>query len=237
MEPGSDRRANPPGGDSFGPVHRFGEAVAGDAMGIQLDRAALAIVAALRRDVDEDEAMTELDALADGVDGFDDLRHQLYERHRFAGACPPSDDPNLSFLDVVLARRRGLPILLGAVMIEVGRRAGVPVLGVNLPLHFLVCDGRRPDVLVDPCTGRPLDADGARAVLERLAHGRVTWSDRHLRPVPNRHVVIRMLTNLQAAYQRRDDPVRSAIVARLRVMIPELAQETPAAVRLGAVFN
>lgn len=237
MEPGSDHRANTPGGDSFGPVHRFGEVVAGDAMGVGLDRAALAIAAALRRDVDHDEALISLEALAAGVESFDDLRDQLYDGHGFAGAGPPSDDPNLSFLDVVLARRTGLPILLGAVMIEVGRRAGVPVLGVNLPLHFLVCDGRQPDVLVDPCTGARLDAEGARALLERHAHGRVAWSDRHLRPVPNRHIVIRMLTNLQAAYQRRDDAVRSAIVARLRVTIPELAQETPAAIRLGAVFN
>jgi regulator of sirC expression with transglutaminase-like and TPR domain len=55
--------------------------------------------------------------------------------------------------------------------------------------------------------------------------------------VPNRHIIIRMLTNLQASYQRRGDRVRLALVARMRASIPELAQEEAAAARLGAVFN
>jgi regulator of sirC expression with transglutaminase-like and TPR domain len=43
-----------------------------------------------------------------------------------------------SLLHSVLARRRGLPILLCVVWIEVARRAGAPVYGVALPGHFVV---------------------------------------------------------------------------------------------------
>ena len=38
----------------------------------------------------------------------------------------------------VLARRRGLPILLSVIYVEVARRAGVPLRGVGLPGHFVV---------------------------------------------------------------------------------------------------
>jgi hypothetical protein len=46
-----------------------------------------------------------------------------------------------------------------------------------------------------------------------------------------------MLANLFASYRRRRDPVRLALVARMRASIPELAAEAAAAARLGAVFN
>lgn len=226
-----------PGADPYGPLQDFRRVVAGDAGVVRLDLAALAIAAALHPDVDAAGTLATLDALAVGIDDLDDLRRSLYGGHGFSGSCPPVDDPSLSLLHLVLARRTGLPILLGAVVIEVGRRAGVPVVGVNLPLHFFLADGRRPDVYIDPCTGDTMDAAGVRAFLDRFARGRVPWTDRHLRPVPSRHIVIRMLTNLQAVYQRRQDPVRLAVVGSLRATIPELAQEQPAATRLGAVFN
>ncbi len=86
-------------------------------------------------------------------------------------------------------------------------------------------------------SGRVLDVDEVRVLFEGMARGRLPWTERHLRTVPNRHVVIRMLTNLQAGYQGRGDAVRLALVARMRATIPELAQEAPTAVRLSAVFN
>ncbi len=82
-----------------------------------------------------------------------------------------------------------------------------------------------------------MDAAGVEAFLTHWSSGRMPWADRHLRVVPNRHVVIRMLTNLQTVYQGRRDPLRLALVGAMRAAIPELAQEQPTAVRLGAVFN
>src|SRR5450755_4022683 len=53
--------------------------------------------------------------------------------HGFAGNRERYDDPDNSMLDLVLARRRGLPILLSVVYIEVARRGGIPLAGVGLP--------------------------------------------------------------------------------------------------------
>jgi len=220
-------------------VRRFAELVRGDPRSTPLDRAALAIATVLRSTADADEAMTMLDVIAAEcpTPTFEGLRRHLYDDLGFGGDAERYDDPRNSFLDLVLARRRGLPILLATVMMEVGRRIGVPVIGVNMPLHFLVRAGDDADRYVDPFSGRALDAGGSQALLAEVSGGSVPWHDRHLQPVPSRLIVVRMLTNLQGGYQRRHDAVRLALVAQLRATVPELVQETPAAIRLGAVFN
>ena len=228
-----------PSEDPFAGVARFAALVAGEPTATPLDEAALALATVLRPAVDVDEAITALDAMAGDCPSptFEGVRRHLYGTIGFAGDPAGPDDPRNSFLDLVLARRVGLPILLATVMIEVGRRVGVPVLGVNMPMHFLVRDGERVDAFLDPVSGRVLDVDEVRVLFEGMARGRLPWTERHLRTVPNRHVVIRMLTNLQAGYHGRGDAVRLALVARMRATIPELAQEAPTAVRLSAVFN
>jgi len=220
-------------------VQRFAGLVAGDQASTPLDRTALTIAAVLRSSVDVDEAITMLDVLAADCPSptFEGLRRHLYDDLGFGGDAEHYDDPRNSFLDLVLARRRGLPILLGVVAIEVGRRIGVPVEGVNFPLHFLVRSGDDPEALLDPFTGLALDPSGASALLEHVSGGSVPWDDRHLRAVPARLIIVRMLTNLQASYRRRHDAVGAALVARLRASVPELTGEASSAIRLGAVFN
>lgn len=73
-----------------------------------------------------------------------------------ASAELPPDYQRLesSLLQQVLNRRRGLPILLSVVWMEVARRAGGPVHGVALPGHFVVGFGDPAEhVLADPFAG------------------------------------------------------------------------------------
>lgn len=75
-------------------------------------------------------------------------------RCEFRGS--PGDYQRLgsSLLHEVLRRRRGLPILLSVVWMEVARRAGAPVYGVALPGHFVVGFGPpEQQVLADPFDG------------------------------------------------------------------------------------
>jgi regulator of sirC expression with transglutaminase-like and TPR domain len=114
----------------------------------------------------------------------------------------------------------------------------VPCVGVGMPMHFLVRAADDEDAFVDPFSGEALDRLGARRRFEVLSAGRLAWDDRHLQPTPARLVVLRMLTNLRASYERRRDRVGLALVARMRAAIPELGEGAAAeAVRLGAVFN
>jgi len=128
-------------------------------------------------------------------------------RHGFAGDREEYDHPHNSMLDRVLARRRGLPILLSVVYVAVAERAGVPLGGVGLPGHFVVGHfGAQPAVLLDPFAGgAPLDG-GVEAHL--------------VRPWAPGDIAMRMLNNLVGSYQRRGDLGRAITAARLRLEIP-----------------
>ena len=228
-----------PGAAQFARLDHFAGVVAGDPGAVPLDEAALALSAVLRSQPTEG-ALDALDDLAAGVGelSLEALRRHLYDELGFAGDAQRYDDPRNSFLDVVVARRRGLPILLATVIIEVGRRAGVPCVGIGMPMHFLVRAADDDDAFVDPFTGDALDRLGARRRFETLAGGRLPWDDRHLAPTPNRLIVVRMLTNLHASYERRGDRLGIALVARMRAAIPELGPRATAdAARAGGVFN
>jgi regulator of sirC expression with transglutaminase-like and TPR domain len=121
-----------------------------------------------------DLAQIELDRLAGLLPyGLDTPMEWATALHRVLGAGlgfhgTPGDYGRLSssLLQEVLRRRRGLPILLSVVWIEVARRAGAPVHGVALPGHFVVALGDPADtsscVLVDPFDGgRILSAEDA----------------------------------------------------------------------------
>jgi regulator of sirC expression with transglutaminase-like and TPR domain len=227
------------GEQQFDRLAHFAELVAGDPAAVPLDRSALAMAAVLRSRP-TDAAIPLLDELAVACPEptFAGVRRFLYEDLGFAGDRRDFDHPRNSFLDVVLERRRGLPILLATVVIEVGRRAGVPLVGVGMPLHFLVRAADDADAYVDPFTGEPLDAAGARRLFDALSGGGLPWDDRHLAPTPPRLIVLRMLTNLRVSYERRADRVGVALVARMRAAIPELGEAAMAeAIRLGGVFN
>ena len=97
------------------------------------------------------------------------LHHLLGVQDGFRGS--PADYQRLesSLLHEVLRRRRGLPILLSVVWMEVARRAGAPVYGVALPGHFVVGFGPQEEqVLVDPFDGgRVLGVGDAELLVAR----------------------------------------------------------------------
>ncbi|SPE57933.1 hypothetical protein SNS2_3571 [Streptomyces netropsis] len=127
------------------------------------------------------------------------LAQLLGERCGFHGS--PADYRRLesSLLDEVLLRRRGLPILLSVVWLEVARRAGAPVYGVALPGHFVVGfgDPYGEKVLVDPFDGgRPLSDEDA-GLLVAGATG-ASLSPSMFAPAEPLDIVLRVLNNIRA---------------------------------------
>ena len=120
-----------------------------------LDDAALLVAACAENDVDVDAAKGMLDDLAASCPGYtlDHLVPHLFGPGRFRANTADYYDPKNSFLHHVVEARRGLPILLSVVWMEVGRRAGAFTAGVGLPGHFVVRVGTRGGVLVDPFAG------------------------------------------------------------------------------------
>lgn len=185
---------------------------------VRIDVLALALGAEFR-DVDASGAIGRLDVLGAELSraagqtsgGPTELAlacgQLLGVAHGFAGDRGRYDDPDNSMLDLVLSRRRGLPILLSVVYIEVARRAAIPLVGVGLPGHFVVGHfGTDPPLLLDPFAGgRTVDADIARDPV---------------RPWQVHEIAMRMLNNLVAAYQRRGDLDNAIHAASRRLALP-----------------
>jgi regulator of sirC expression with transglutaminase-like and TPR domain len=118
-------------------------------------------------------------------------------------------DPRNSFLNEVLERRLGIPITLALVYMEVGRRAGVPLVGVGFPGHFLLRHAHHPRLLLNPFEdGRLLTEVDCRQMLERLSGGSLPFDSRLLKPSTSRQILVRMLNNLRGIYLNRNEPLR-----------------------------
>jgi regulator of sirC expression with transglutaminase-like and TPR domain len=192
--------------------------IAGDPR-VSLDELALALAAEFR-DVDARGAMTSLDALGAALSHavertsgtpqgvVEACREVLGGADGFRGDQVRYDHPDNSMLDIVLTRRRGLPILLSVVYVEVARRAGIELAGIGLPGHFVVGHfGVNPPVLFDPFAGgETVGADAAR--------------EAYIRPWGVHEIAMRMLNNLVAAYQRRGDLTMALRAATMRLTLP-----------------
>lgn len=149
------------------------------------------------------------------------LRELLGGREGFRGS--PADYQRLqsSLLHEVLVRRRGLPILLSVVWIEVARRAGAPVYGVALPGHFVVGFGLVDEqVLADPFDGGRVLSGGDAELLVAGATGEAL-DPSMLVPADPLDVMLRVLNNIRAWAATR--PERSEVslwAVELALLLP-----------------
>jgi regulator of sirC expression with transglutaminase-like and TPR domain len=153
------------------------------------------------------------------------LNAYLFEELGFSGNREHYDDPRNSFLNEVLDRRLGIPISLAAVYLEIGRRAGMRLEGVNFPGHFLVRVRAGEDVIVDPFHGGALLSEVDCRQLLRQHVGEEAAFDRGLLATATRqHIVVRML--LKRLYVRmRSFPQARAIADLLLAVDPSALSE------------
>ncbi|MER7789315.1 transglutaminase-like domain-containing protein [Streptomyces sp. NPDC097640] len=176
------------------------------------DLALLCLLLAQEADPELDEdaidaAQIELDRLAGLVPYSPDgpgawaaaLGGLLGERLGFRGSAADYRRLESSLLHEVLRRRRGLPILLSVVWMEVARRAGAPVYGVALPGHFVVGfgDPYASHVLADPFDGGRSLSDEDAALMVAGALGTPPGPTRPA-PATPLEIVLRILNNIRA---------------------------------------
>ncbi|MEW2422578.1 transglutaminase-like domain-containing protein [Streptomyces nigra] len=149
------------------------------------------------------------------------LRELLGERCGFRGCAADYERLESSLLHQVLLRRRGLPILLSVVWMEVARRAGAPVYGVALPGHFVVGFGPPGDqVLADPFDGgRVLTGSDAELLVAGATGAPLEPS--MLTPADPLEVVQRILNNVRAWAAARPECTDVALWAvELALLLP-----------------
>lgn len=114
--------------------------------------------------------------------------------------------PRAALLPQVLQRRRGQPLSLALIALELARRQAIPLQGVNFPGRFLL---RVPgaDHLLDPATGRRLYTRDCRDLLARSMGTAVELNASHLRDASPADMLQRLSRNLRQLHQAAEQPL------------------------------
>lgn len=163
-------------------------------------------------------------------DSIKALNEYLYDEEGFAGNREQYDDPRNSFLNEVLDRRTGIPITLAVVYLELARRAGLSVTGINFPGHFLL---RAPggvagdDLIIDPFHGGALLSEfDCRQLLRSHLGDQAAFDRSLLAPATRLEIVVRMLVNLKRLYVRmRSFPQARCVSTLLLTADPSAVHE------------
>ncbi len=226
--------------DAILELQRLSESVAVDSADGDFDLALGALLIAVTDDpnVDIDGASANLDRMAeaarsrmpahaDALQELNAITDLLFGVIGFAGNRDDYYDPRNSYLNQVLERRLGIPITLSLLCMEVGRRAGVPILGIGMPGHFLIRHRREENFFVDAFNGGLLlNRDECGALMREATGDGARLKSSHLDPVTHREILARILRNLKAIYWDREDFDRCiTTIGALMTVLPNRPEE------------
>jgi len=221
---------------------RFTQLVTGSEEELDLAEAALLIAQEEHPEMDVAAYLRRLDGLAAAVrarlpqapeptDIIDNLNIQLFREEGLTGNESEYYDPRNSFLNEVLDRKRGIPITLSVIYLEVGRRLGLPLVGVGFPGHFLVkYSGVNGEVVLDPFAGGvTLTREDLALQLRKMygdANPFLSQIPQLLAPAGKKEILVRMLRNLKGIYLQKNDFARALAASdRILLVAPDLATE------------
>ncbi len=146
----------------------------------------------------------------------------------FGGNVNDYYDPDNSYLNAVLKTRRGIPITLSVLWLELAAGLGLNARGVAFPGHFMVkVNLPKGQVVIDPFTGQSLSREELSERLEpfKQRSGLVDDFDvpigLYLQAAPPREIISRMLRNLKEIHKTQEDWQRLiAVLDRLLVLQP-----------------
>jgi regulator of sirC expression with transglutaminase-like and TPR domain len=172
-----------------------------------------------------DEARSRVPSTADAAAAVAGLCDFLFNEAGFRGNAQHYGDPKNSFLNEVLDTRRGIPITLAVVHLEVGWRLRLPMYGVGMPAHFLVsCETKGEPFFVDAFHGVVLTEDGCERLFKEMTGGSVPFHKDYLAPTPARNILVRILRNLKGIFLQDEDLDRTAAaIERILLLAPDLA--------------
>jgi regulator of sirC expression with transglutaminase-like and TPR domain len=221
----------------------FASLVADDAA-FPLTEAALALAQDEFPDLDIQGVLAEIDALAERlkrrlpadctpVHRLRMLNRYFFRELGFAGNVNDYYDPYNSCLNIVLQSRRGIPISLAVLYIELAQQVGLPARGVSFPGHFLV-KLRMPEgeVIIDPFSGLSLSREELEERLLPYKRQQGLTGDYDiplglfLQSASPRDVIARMLRNLKEIHRTHEDwPRLVAVLERLVILLPQALDE------------
>lgn len=221
----------------------FASLVADDAS-LSLTEAAVSIAQDEYPELDAQRVLADLDQLAERlkrripadavpVQKLRFLNRYFFQELGFAGNVNDYYDADNSYLNRVLETRRGIPITLAVLYIELASQIGLVARGVSFPGHFLVkLKLPRGEVVLDPFTGHSLSREELDELLAPYRRSQGLTGDFEvplglfLQAAPPREVVARILRNLKEIHRAGEDWSRLlAVMNRLVVLLPQAWEE------------
>jgi regulator of sirC expression with transglutaminase-like and TPR domain len=147
----------------------------------------------------------------------------------FGGNVNDFYDPDNSYLHAVLRTRRGIPISLAVLWMELAQGLRLDARGVGFPGHFMVkVHLPKGQVVLDPFTGHSLSREQLTERLEPYRRSSAMNEDAevplglYLQTASPREILARMLRNLKEIYRAQEDWGRLVpVLDRLIVLQPD----------------
>ncbi len=158
-----------------------------------------------------------------GNERIDAISQVLVKDEAFRGNYGDFVNPANSYLNCVIDTRRGIPISLSAIWLDIAEQLDWPLSGVSLPGHFIIrYDGVGEEILVDPFNeGRELNHEDCERIVKAVCGADTMFGEEHLAPADPRSILARMLGNLYATYTRLSDWPRTIhILKRFAALQP-----------------
>ena len=136
------------------------------------------------------------------------LNNFFYQELGFSGNFNDYYNPDNSYLHKVLSTRRGIPISLAIIYMELAQQIGLDVKGISFPGHFLMkLSIKTGDIILDPFNGASLSREEIEERLEPyFINGRNPEDPplaSYLANATERSILARMLRNLKAVYSEQ----------------------------------
>jgi regulator of sirC expression with transglutaminase-like and TPR domain len=161
------------------------------------------------------------------------LNRYFFQELGFSGNVNDYYDPRNSYVHCVLETRRGIPITLALLYVELANQVGLDACGISFPGHFLAkVHMPQGEIVIDPFTGQSMSRDALDALLvpyrrrgARSGLGEAPLGS-FLQPARPREVIARMLRNLKEVFRSSQDAARLLAVAeRLVILLPDAWEE------------
>jgi regulator of sirC expression with transglutaminase-like and TPR domain len=155
------------------------------------------------------------------------LNHFFYQELGFAGNVNDYYDPANSYLHRVIMTRRGIPISLAVVYMELAQQVGLDVKGISFPGHFLMkLSVQSGDIILDPFNGVSLSREELEERLEPYFAQQDYPTDiplaTYLQEAHPREILVRMLRNLKALFVEHPYWQRVlGVQQRLVILLPD----------------
>lgn len=137
------------------------------------------------------------------------LLQHVFRDLRFRGDSDDYHNTDNAFIDRVIDRRKGLPIMLSLVVLFMARRLHLPFYGVNMPIHFmLMYETHNQNILIDPFDGGTVVTyDQCYYFLKKNG---IEPRPEHLKKSRETDILARCIRNLIHSYARseQDDRVK-----------------------------